>query len=146
MYDDPHLGDPLIMQVHVDITELKRTEAALLAARAAVQDAMRRGGAGTWRWDVRADCIEWDAATVSLLAVPPAQSTSGSQGLDDVLPLVHEDDRDKTLGLLRMAASEGLALRFDARLLDGETGPRWIGVRGTVERDAEGDVAAVSGW
>jgi PAS domain S-box-containing protein len=113
-----------------DRSENERLVAALKASRA-----------GTWRWDVPNDRVDWDEALSAVYGLPHAQAprTSG-----EFLQLIHPDDRERAGGLLGALLENGKEIEYEFRAVVGDR-IVWIYDRSTLVRDAEGRPAYMTG-
>ncbi|HEY4167663.1 MAG TPA: histidine kinase dimerization/phosphoacceptor domain -containing protein, partial [Reyranella sp.] len=113
-----------------DHSERERLVAALKASRA-----------GTWRWDVAADRVDWDEALSEVYGLPHAQAprTSG-----EFLQLIHPDDRERAGRLLGALLESGREIEHEFRAVVGDR-IVWIYDRSTLVRDAEGRPSYMTG-
>lgn len=77
-----------------DTTAHERLVAALKASRA-----------GTWRWDIRTDVVDWDEALCAVYGLPHEQAPRSSGAF---LQLIHPEDRERA-GRLLGRSSNGAA-------------------------------------
>ncbi len=118
------------MNTSEDATAHERLVAALKASRA-----------GTWRWDIAADKVEWDEALSQVYGLPHVQAPRTSS---EFIQLVHPDDRERTGRLLGVVLESGSEIEYEFRaLVDGRT--VWIYDRSTLVRDAEGRPSYMTG-
>lgn len=113
-----------------DRSENERLVAALKASRA-----------GTWRWDVAADRVDWDEALSTVYGLPHAQAprTSG-----EFFQLIHPDDRERTGRLLGALLESGNEIEYEFRAVVGDR-IVWIYDRSTLVRDADGRPSYMTG-
>ncbi len=113
-----------------DHSEHERLVAALKASRA-----------GTWRWDVAADRVDWDEALSEVYGLPHARAprTSG-----EFLQLIHPDDRERTGRLLGALLENGREIEYEFRAVVGDR-IVWIYDRSTLVRDADGRPSYMTG-
>lgn len=113
-----------------DRSEHERLVAALKASRA-----------GTWRWDIPADRVEWDEALSAVYGLPHAEAPRTSAKF---LQLIHPDDRERAGRLLGALLENGDEIEYEFRAIVGER-IVWIYDRSSVVRDAEGRPAYMTG-
>jgi PAS domain S-box-containing protein len=113
-----------------DSSEHERLVAALRASRA-----------GTWRWDIPADRVDWDQALCAVYGLPPekAPRTSG-----EFIQLIHPDDRERAGRLLGALLESGSEIEYEFRAVVGNR-IVWIYDRSTLVRDAEGRPSYMTG-
>lgn len=96
--------------------------------------ALKVSRAGTWRWDIIADVVEWDDALCEVYGVTREQAPTCSR---DFLALVHPDDRPIAMAAINASIESGIEADFQFRAVVGDT-IRWIYDRSNVVRDADG--------
>ncbi len=116
----------------------RRALEELTASRKAVQEAQDLARLGTWRYELatkRLELLGGAALGVPIDAEPAA---------DQLLALVHPDDRSRVESTMREALTRAGELEFDVRLASGAT---WVHlrVRGLVHLADDGTPASVTG-
>ncbi len=103
--------------------------------------ALKASRAGTWRWDVPADRVEWDEALSAVYGLPHAAAprTSG-----EFLQLIHPDDRERAGRLLGALLESGSEIEYEFRVVVGGR-VVWIYDRSTLVRDAQGRPSYMTG-
>lgn len=103
--------------------------------------ALKASRAGTWRWDIPADRVEWDEALSAVYGLPHAEAprTSGA-----FLQLIHPDDRERAGKLLGALLESGKEIEYEFRAVVGDR-IVWIYDRSTLMRDAQGRPAYMTG-
>jgi PAS domain S-box-containing protein len=96
--------------------------------------ALKASHAGTWRWDVVADVVEWDDALCGVYGIKRKDAPTNSQ---QFLDLVHAEDRPKVSVAIKAALENGADADFQFRAVVGDS-VRWIYDRSGVVRDAAG--------
>ncbi|MGO4571318.1 sensor histidine kinase [Microvirga sp. 2TAF3] len=110
---------------------LRGTVERLEVAQEKLVAALEASGTGTWRWNIREDCIEWDPALVHLFRLIPDQEPRRGEAF---LHLVHPEDRAHVRATIRDAKLHGSAdYEFRAVLPDGAV--RWMYARCRMIRD-----------
>ena len=103
--------------------------------------ALKASRAGTWRWDIPADKVDWDEALCAVYGLPRERSprTSG-----EFIQLIHPDDRERAGRLLGALLENGSEIEYEFRAVVGDR-VVWIYDRSTLMRDAEGRPAYMTG-
>jgi two-component system cell cycle sensor histidine kinase/response regulator CckA len=124
-----------------DITERKRQEHALARSEERMRLAQEGARMGTWDRDLATGETTWSdglRAILGLGAETPA-------GWDGVSPLIHPDDRELVTAAVVRAYEHGADLDLEYRIVRPDGTLRWILVRSTTLRDAEGAPARLLG-
>lgn len=124
------LEPPRLGSVHFAEAEHERLVAALKASRA-----------GTWRWNVTADIVEWDDALCDVYGIERKDAPTNSQ---EFLALVHPDDRPIAWAAISACIEKGTDADYQFRAVVGNS-VRWIYDRSALIRDAEGNAAYMLG-
>jgi PAS domain S-box-containing protein len=115
--------------------ELERANEALRASEARLSVALAASQAGTFRWLIAADEVEWDDNLRCVFGLAEGRSV---RTMAQFLDFVHPDDRGLVVETVERAIREGTEPHMDFRIVrpDGEV--RWIADRARVLRDARG--------
>jgi PAS domain S-box-containing protein len=89
--------------------------------------ALEASGTGTFRWDIRTDTITWDDVLESLFGL---QSPKTARSLDQLLALVHPDDRLEIMGRWERCRSDGEDFETEFRVVWPSGNVRWFYGRG----------------
>lgn len=123
-----------------DITDRRRTEAALRESEARLRLAQEATGIGTWEWDPDTGETLWTPEQYALFGLDPSRDGPMTQGrfLGEV---VHPDDRGKVYAVLRGAAATGATYEnlFRARRRRPDGGWETRSVIGRGRRIAQAD-------
>ncbi|TPG53841.1 PAS domain S-box protein [Roseomonas nepalensis] len=80
----------------VDLTEVRRGEAALGESEARLRLAQEAGGVGVWERDLATGERRWSPGTFKLWGVPPEEvAADGRQSFDTIMDRVHPEDRER---------------------------------------------------
>jgi PAS domain S-box-containing protein len=126
---------PGILGVSVDITELKRAEAALRRSRDELARAQAVAHIGNYSWDLVNDVSTWSEELYHITGCEEREP-----GFDLMASLLHPDDRECVLAAGQRAREEGEVFEVEYRIIrpDGEV--RWLRDRAeTIICDAEGE-------
>src|SRR5262249_12169976 len=117
----------------VAISDHRSPESSLLMdalhdARERLQAALDASKTGTWRWNIRANTLDWDDNLIRLFGLEPGHAVPT---LDDFIALVHPDDRQAVAAACQRSMKDGTAtaLEYRAVWLDGSV--HWIDDRGS---------------
>ena len=132
----------------VDITELKRAEAAMAQARDAAEEHARRAdvaeaiaGLGHWRVDAASLEMTCSDQVYAIYGFQPGAALD----IDAAMALSHPDDVAEGRERIARQLSQGTSEQIDSRIVrsDGET--RYIEGASRAERDADGRIRAIVG-
>jgi len=103
--------------------------------------ALRASRAGTWRWNIADDIVEWDDALCAVYGIAPEQApkTSG-----EFIALIHRDDREMAWRSVSDCIETGVDADYQFRAVVGDT-IRWIYDRSAVVRTPDGRPAYMLG-
>jgi PAS domain S-box-containing protein len=116
--------------------------AELERINAELGEAQKMARLGSFEWNVAEDQITWSEELYRLFGVSPEEFGAS---YDAYLELIHPDDRDKVNAIVDKAYRTGQGYELEHRILrpDGEV--RYVNSRGTMELDADGQVARFIG-
>jgi PAS domain S-box-containing protein len=103
--------------------------------------ALEASGAGTWRWDIQKDIVEWDDALCRLYGIERENAPRTSAGFIDI---VHPDDRQYAGEVIRRCIEEGADAEYEFRAVVPK-GTLWIHDRSKLVRDAQGRPSYMTG-
>jgi len=98
---------------------------------------------GHWEWDFLQETAWYSTSYHKLLGYEPGQL--GAELHESLRQLQHPDDIDWQLDKFKRHVRDGDAYEFECRLRLSNGEYRWVHVRGTAERDAQGKPIAMSG-
>jgi PAS domain S-box-containing protein len=130
-------GQPMrVGGVYIDITDRKQIEQSLRDSQDRLRSAMDAGGLATWIWDVRANEVIWDDATCRLWGRAPDEFRH--LGVDELLSLVHADDRERFLRAMPRSDHAEVGGPIEFRTLRPDGALQWLLAKGQAQRDANG--------
>lgn len=120
---------------------LQRTRAhhAMQLTNERLNIALAAAEMGDWSWSAATDVVSLSPRAAALFGVPVAPIT-----WHELAQLIHEDDRERTLGAVQASVRSGMTYREEYRLA-GSRPPRWLAVWGTPQTDDAGAVAGIFG-
>lgn len=120
-----------------DITEAKRSAAALLEERRRLEAAVEATGLGLWEWDVPTGALTWTDRNREIFGLAPGEPVD----IHRYNELVHPDDRPILADIYRETSEQPDGGDFvlehrTSREFGGK--PRWVQSHGRVVKDADG--------
>lgn len=127
----------------VDVTSIRRAEAAHREIQERLLAALDAGEMTTWIWQASDQRFYWDATGGRLWGLDPGQASSSD--LAGLRPYIHPDDRAATIRAAELTAATGVfhSALFRVARPDGRL--QWLQTRGRVEKDTNGHVVRVIG-
>lgn len=104
-----------------------RSEMVGVKTEAEVMLALEAAGTGTFRWDIRTDTITWDDVLERLFGLESPKTT---RSLDQLLALVHPDDRQEIMRRCERCRSDGEDFETEFRVVWPGGKVRWFYGRG----------------
>lgn len=126
-----------------DAVERARAEAALRGREQRYRLALEASAGGSWTWDSRSNHVDWDDTFRARYGFALEEVPS----FEAWLARVHEDDRQRLLGLLSEVLQTAGRDEWDStfRIVRPDGTVLWMQSRGRPERDAAGQVTRLTG-
>ncbi|MEZ2275476.1 MAG: ATP-binding protein [Microcoleus sp.] len=124
-----------VVWVARDISDRKRVEANLL-------EAQKIAHIGTWEYDFATKTTIWSEELYRIHRIDPSQPPLE---LDELVKVIHPQDRHRYLKLVNKKALTGLAFETDLRLLQKDGSISYIEVRGEPVFDEKGQLVRLFG-
>ncbi|RDI59188.1 sensor histidine kinase [Microvirga subterranea] len=121
---------------------LRAAAARLEVAQERLVATLEASGAGTWRWDFRANEVDWDPALVRLFGLDPAKAPRKRM---DFRRYVHPDDQEQINRAIEEAIESGGTADYEFRATLPDGSQRWMYTRSRLLRDAKGGPALMVG-
>lgn len=114
---------------NTDITELKIAEQRITENQQRLQAALRAANAGTFRWDIRTNSLNWDDALDSLFGFEPGRTV---RSLNQFIARVHPDDQARVIERCQRCANEGVDFEMEFRVVWPDSSIHWLYDKGKV--------------
>jgi two-component system, sensor histidine kinase and response regulator len=119
----------------IDITDLKRTEAALNSSEKRLARTMRGTRDGVWEFDILNDALWFDPRFEELLGLDTGEL---GHTIERLANLVHSDDRGLFQEHIDDHLLRGRVYDVEVRMLHKAGHYEWVRLRGQAERDSSG--------
>ena len=130
-------GNPVgMVGISTDVTGIKRSEAALRENKERLELALSAADMGIWDWDMRTQAVDWSDEHATLFGISMDQF-GGT--IDDVQRIVHPDDREQGMAVLRRVLDEGAEFENTYRVVWPDGTVRWLYSFGRLIRTPEGE-------
>src|SRR5918993_2626858 len=140
VFDDDSVSS--IIAVAQDITDAKKTEAALAESEARLQLALEVAGVSTWELDVRTGEVHLSESVYRVLGL---ENGDLALTLEGFLRVVHPDDRARLDEAMKASIEAGSRYAADFRIVRADGAVRWLLVRAQTFRDDDGVPARMVG-
>jgi PAS domain S-box-containing protein len=120
----------------------RSAETALHESNERLQAALNAAGAGTFRWNVLTNALEWDENLDRLFGLPANQTI---RSLDNFVATVHPEDRPGVIDLCAHSAEKGLDLDMEFRVIWPDGTVHWLHDKGKMFFDEAGRPAHMTG-
>ena len=140
-YDEQ--GEPIRFDgVTLDVTALKWNESALRESRERLQASLDAAEAGTFRWNLQTNALEWDGNLDALFGMPQGQSV---RSLENFISMVHPEERAGVIERCRRCAEEGADFEMQFRVIWPDGSIHWLHDKGRTYFDAQNRPLYVTG-
>jgi PAS domain S-box-containing protein len=135
-------GQSYYLGFHRDITESKRSAAALQEITQRFELAIRSGNMGVWDWDIVTPTMIWDDRMRDLYGLAPGTPI---QGVETWKQLLHPDDMPRAVAEVEAALRGDKPFDTEFRILRPDGSVRYIKASGLVLRDPSGQPTRMIG-
>ena len=118
-----------------DVSDQRRTAAALRASEARLRTAQRMAHLGNWEYNLDSGELLWSDEVYAICGVTPAVFTPSYEAFID---FVHPEDRPRVRALIEPALDDGATIDVEHRVITRNGALRYVHERGTVVRDSAG--------
>jgi len=130
------LGNDLVLTNGVDITERKRTEAALQKSENRLVNAQRIAHLGSWEWNIRTGECQWSAELFSIYGLDPKTFCPTIEAFAN---LIHPEDKGLVDREIEKILTQGMSVSFDFRIITANGSIRILNTTGEIAKyDEEG--------
>lgn len=126
----------------MDITDRKRTEAALRQNEQLLRLALTGAQAGSWDWEILTNKVVWSSENYDLHGLPSTLSIQ----YEDWANTLHPDDRDRiNAETWRCIEDRQAEYRVEFRIIHPQRGIRWLQALGRLIVNDQGEPIRLSG-
>ncbi|WP_171815357.1 hybrid sensor histidine kinase/response regulator [Nostoc sp. PCC 7524] len=125
-----------------DITQRKQAEVALKRSEASLRFAQRVARLGSWEFDVLSRKITWSEELFRIFGLDPTQP---EPTYEEMLQLVHPDDRALMIDMTERMIQTGISVDFDYRIIHPDQTIRFVEGRGETICNSQGQVIKLIG-
>lgn len=124
-------GKPLRMTgTHQDISDRKKVEEANLELTRKFQESQKIAHIGNWEFDVLTGTVTWSEELYRIFGITPDKMPS----FDQLIEVIHPDDRQAFLRVVETALTEGTPYEIDHRIIRPDGVIRYFNSKGKALR------------
>ncbi len=131
-----------LLGIDIDVTEEKRQQAELLAARAQVAEAARRARIAFWHQEFGFGSMVWSGAAAEILGQPEEHLPSTTE---DYLKLVHREDVEALRAAYVKGRAQSKAYEMQYRLIRADGSIVWLNEIGQIAPARADEPASFTG-
>ncbi|HWQ25277.1 MAG TPA: PAS domain-containing protein [Chlorobaculum sp.] len=135
-------GEPFVLVIGIDITELKRVESELKENRLRLNQALTAARAGVWEWDLKSGKNVWSDELWELYGL---KRESSPPTLELWIGSIHPEDRDKVFMAISAANKLEREINIEYRVTHADGSIHWLMSRGMPVRNDDGQVVRYIG-
>ena len=129
-------GRPAVIGYVQDLTERRRAEQAVRDSEQRLRLALSASQSGVWDWDLKTGKALLSDEYYRMFGYEPGEFEGN---IDTLLRMVHPKNRDQTRASLEQQWRSGVAATdYEQRFVCKDGSIKWVRVRATILRDAEG--------
>ncbi|NTW52625.1 MAG: PAS domain-containing protein [Chlorobiaceae bacterium] len=130
-------GEPFVLAIGIDITNIKRIESELKKNRMRLNQALGAARAGVWEWDLKSGSSFWSDELWALYGL----KRSGAKASHELwISTIHPEDRQHTLTALYEAKNHAREVNIEYRVSHPDGSLHWLMARGMPVRDDDDQV------
>jgi len=122
-------------QIRDHLDERERAEEALLDSRERLRAALDGSKAGTFRWNIQTNALEWDENLDQLFGLSPGKTI---RSLENFIATVHPEDRAGVIERCERCARDGANFDMEFRVIWPDGSVHWLGDKGRTFLDGAG--------
>jgi PAS domain S-box-containing protein len=130
-----------IIGTHIDISDRKIAEEALLKSETRLKEAQNVASIGSWEFNVKAEALEWSDELFKIYGL----STDRELRLEDAIDNIHPDDLKMAVETFGKAINERLPYEMDYRIIRKDGEERYIHSIGKIKTSDNNDLLSVYG-
>lgn len=131
-----------VLGIGHDITELRRTQQALIESESRYRLALEMTQSGAWEYSLESDQLICSDELVAMMGLERGEFGGA---LSELESLIHPDDPISWQQEIRTAITSGKRHAFEFRLLRSDGRTRWIELLGDADRDEQGNALRMYG-
>ena len=135
-------GQKAVLGVSIDITERKRTEAALQLSEERLRRSMHFANIGTWDWNIQTGTLHWSERVAPLFGYENGEINTSYEAF---LAAIHPDDRRHVEDTVKVCIETGQDYDIEHRLLWRDGSTHWVHESGGVVYGADGNAERMLG-
>lgn len=139
---DSHDTSVLMSGTVQDVTELRRTEAALSDSEASLRNAQRIARIGSWDWYITEGVLDWSDEIYRIFGLEPKAFPATYEAF---LEFIHPDDRNQVEEAVGRALADDEPYSIDHRILLADGSLKFVHEQAEVIRDTSGQPVRMSG-
>lgn len=130
-----------VLAVSYDITDRRAIEEQLRTASVRLAGVMAAGEVGVWWWDMSTNIVDHDRNLARLYGLGDVIAST----VEEHFAVIAPEDRPVLEAAIALARTTGHFYAREYRVLGPDGSVRWLGARGQLQRDAQGNFSVMTG-
>ena len=130
-----------VLAVSYDITDRRAIEEQLRTASVRLAGVMAAGEVGVWWWDMSTNIVDHDRNLARLYGLGDGIAST----VEEHFAVIAPEDRPVLEAAIALARTTGHFYVREYRVLGPDGSVRWLGARGQLQRDAQGNFSVMTG-
>ena len=122
-------GKNVVLSISRDITERKKAEEELKKSERSLAEAQHIAHIGSWEWNIQTGELSWSDELYSIFGVNPNTFTPN---FNSFITFIHPDDCEYMKSTINQAASNGISVDLDFRIVWADGSTRILNTNGEV--------------